>query len=190
MPAVMIHHVDLAVGDGSLARLSSTTRYSVRSGLAPTSVRSPTERETKTSTGPTGAPRMSSTFAGATSSSHSDRPTAANTATTRSASSTFLLRRRPRGRRCRLQALPRHRCTDPLPARGGSGHAGLLRDVRLRSRRDARRGRLQPGGNGLAEQPLEDGLPPPATVLRPGSVQRVDAVDVEVDEDVGTLSTW
>jgi hypothetical protein len=30
---------------------------------------------------------------------------------------------------------------------------------------------------------------PPATVSGPGSMQRVDAVDVEVDEDAGALST-
>jgi hypothetical protein len=44
-------------------------------------------------------------------------------------------------------------------------------------------------GGGLAAQPREDG-PPPATVSRPGSVQRVDAVDVEMDEEAGAISTW
>ena len=41
----------------------------------------------------------------------------------------------------------------------------------------------------LAEQPREEG-PPSATVSRPGSVQRVNAVDVEMDEEAGALSTW
>ena len=41
----------------------------------------------------------------------------------------------------------------------------------------------------LAEQPREEGSPS-ATVSRPGSVQRVNAVDVEMDEEAGALSTW
>ena len=41
----------------------------------------------------------------------------------------------------------------------------------------------------LAEQPRED-APLSATVLRPGSVQRVNAVDEEMDEEAGALSTW
>ena len=41
----------------------------------------------------------------------------------------------------------------------------------------------------LAVEPRQEG-PLPASVWRPGSVQRVNTVDEEMDEEAGALSPW
>ena len=72
------------------------------------------------------------------------------------------------GKRRRVVAIPAQR---DRVLRKNAEHA-----VRLTSQR-------------LAAQPRED-APLSATVLRPGSVQRVNAVHEEMDDEAGALSTW
>ncbi len=61
-----------------------------------------------------------------------------------------------------------------------------LCDELISSRRRAGCAKNPKAASGTAAQDA----PLSATVLRPGSVQRVNAVDEEMDEEAGALSTW